>query len=162
MASIRIIPALAGNTTDPGPPEPLSEDHPRSRGEYRYLQFLCILQSGSSPLSRGIQQRSEIRHTGGRIIPALAGNTGVCCRFRLPRGDHPRSRGEYRRGWRWRMLPCGSSPLSRGILSAGRIQCVQQRIIPALAGNTRSTARSRRCGKDHPRSRGEYPLPSQN
>ena len=50
---------------------------------------------GSSPLSRGIQTCATFYKRGGRIIPALAGNT------RAPNScvpilwDHPRSRGEY-------------------------------------------------------------------
>ena len=50
----RIIPALAGNTSVPSPPESPPSDHPRSRGEYVDAITIGIAQWGSSPLSRGI------------------------------------------------------------------------------------------------------------
>ena len=50
----------------------------------------------------------------------------------------------------------GSSPLSRGIPFAARLGYWLVRIIPALAGNTRSGALNREVPQDHPRSRGEY------
>ena len=111
---------------------------------------------GSSPLSRGILRRLPRLAARGRIIPALAGNTG----FSWPTGrwswDHPRSRGEYSAGCR-RWLPgTGSSPLSRGIRFRRRLHTVPPGIIPALAGNTRVGSPSATASEDHPRSRGEY------
>ena len=53
----------------------------------------------------------------------------------------------------------GSSPLSRGIPRTNSSRCTCPRIIPALAGNTRSPGCIRICSRDHPRSRGEYMLP---
>ena len=78
-------------------------------------------------------------------------------RERLAAGDHPRSRGEYLKTCWGLRVGGGSSPLSRGILSA-KIRSIREiRIIPALAGNTIGwTAIGPRAG-DHPRSRGEYP-----
>ena len=52
----------------------------------------------------------------------------------------------------------GSSPLSRGIPRHHRIRQHTQRIIPALAGNTRRGFPGCTSGEDHPRSRGEYKL----
>ena len=111
---------------------------------------------GSSPLSRGIPADPASGPCPCRIIPALAGNT-VPQRFILWKdGDHPRSRGEYDPPARMLRRRSGSSPLSRGILVVLGLQRQQRRIIPALAGNTRSyVACCRRTG-DHPRSRGEY------
>ena len=51
---------------------------------------------------------------------------------------------------------CGSSPLSRGILSDCLAEDVAARIIPALAGNTPRRATFSDFQPDHPRSRGEY------
>ena len=97
--------------------------------------------------------------------------------FQFRNGDHPRSRGEYRRSLRELNLAAGSSPLSRGIRGADALQKPLVRIIPALAGNTGCScpSRVRRSGSsplsrgirlrrrhqlqddaDHPRSRGEY------
>ena len=54
----------------------------------------------------------------------------------------------------------GSSPLSRGILAAGRGSRRTARIIPALAGNTGSGSSRPNRGWDHPRSRGECGVPA--
>ena len=54
--------------------------------------------------------------------------------------DHPRSRGEYKRCHRNRVYQNGSSPLSRGIPVNRGKEVVEDRIIPALAGNTGSFA----------------------
>ena len=112
----RIIPALAGNTSwELGRAYPLG-DHPRSRGEYSQPPYGGGRRNGSSPLSRGIRVSWRRAGAGGRIIPALAGNTIHEKRFGRTNPDHPRSRGEY-----WFTGFCegpdfGSSPLSRGIL----------------------------------------------
>ena len=155
---IRIIPALAGNTTPAKASWSASSDHPRSRGEYMggavWIRYLV----GSSPLSRGIRMVNSQEEVRERIIPALAGNTtsGSVTLAALP--DHPRSRGEYQIQAENRRLLHGSSPLSRGIRDE-RFQCHQHSgIIPALAGNTPLFELEILCEPDHPRSRGEYPL----
>ena len=50
----------------------------------------------------------------------------------------------------------GSSPLSRGIRLKSPSLSQRIRIIPALAGNTRSKKKVKHSPTDHPRSRGEY------
>ena len=50
----------------------------------------------------------------------------------------------------------GSSPLARGLLQDIHIVGVNNRIIPARAGFTRSRARTATIWPDHPRSRGVY------
>ena len=144
-----------------------SRDHPRSRGEYALLAQLKGKLMGSSPLSRGIPyaspdyQREFATASHGvererGIIPALAGNTTPPPGSWSPARDHPRSRGEYMLPWQ----PCpkrrGSSPLSRGILPASASSRRAHGIIPALAGNTPPSPNQSPCGRDHPRSRGEY------
>ena len=114
--------------------------------------------SGSSPLSRGIPGTREGVTSVDGIIPALAGNT----LFRQTKNriirDHPRSRGEYEceavEDWDY----LGSSPLSRGIQQHLIDVHGASRIIPALAGNTGRGSSPSPLGRDHPRSRGEYPL----
>ena len=73
---VRIIPALAGNTSWDVFVNFGAQDHPRSRGEYPLTHHYPCRANGSSPLSRGIPQPrgAQLFHTG--IIPALAGNTG--------------------------------------------------------------------------------------
>ena len=53
-------------------------------------------------------------------------------------------------------LDVGSSPLSRGIQLPGQAGEPDERIIPALAGNTGAVKDGCFAVADHPRSRGEY------
>ena len=112
--------------------------------------------TGSSPLSRGILWVDGEGPEIWGIIPALAGNTPALGLGRLPKPDHPRSRGEYRPGKRLNCSSTGSSPLSRGIRNQGHDSQRRRRIIPALAGNTPPQRRQHHPHQDHPRSRGEY------
>ena len=152
----RIIPALAGNTSATAERSSGIADHPRSRGEYPPPDPDIDALLGSSPLSRGILTPHVGRVLARRIIPALAGNTTGVARVLLQASDHPRSRGEYDCRPLSRVVPVGSSPLSRGILHRGLHPERPEGIIPALAGNTRTTRRRKRRTSDHPRSRGEY------
>ena len=112
----RIIPALAGNTSQRNPGRMHSEDHPRSRGEYEFVGW------GSPAITW--------------IIPALAGNTFPLIRNSTSGKDHPRSRGEYSKLLRMHHDHPGSSPLSRGIPPVHVPMFLPIGIIPALAGNT--------------------------
>ena len=157
-----IIPALAGNTGLARPLGRAGRDHPRSRGEYLCMILDAVCGAGSSPLSRGIQRPRRQHRRGSRIIPALAGNTGLARPLGRAGRDHPRSRGEYCIGVQRRPRANGSSPLSRGILHRGPAPTASKRIIPALAGNTRPRRQHRRGSLDHPRSRGEYSFSHQD
>ena len=156
--TVRIIPALAGNTHSFWQCSWRIWDHPRSRGEYFMVAHFSRNFLGSSPLSRGIP-RSDIEQLSAYgIIPALAGNTAYRTNCPTRQSDHPRSRGEYPRPRRRTSLVLGSSPLSRGIPNICTYQTGRLRIIPALAGNTRIFLVSGHERWDHPRSRGEYLL----
>ena len=154
-----IIPALAGNTSTFPLSEDRKTDHPRSRGEYRSSATCRHASRGSSPLSRGIRDRRGGGSRLVRIIPALAGNTVAGTDHDGNATDHPRSRGEYPDPAQAGYGTTGSSPLSRGILDAGRATVVRNGIIPALAGNTCAAGDRRAASSDHPRSRGEYRIP---
>ena len=132
----RIIPALAGNTSLPRTCHPRMRDHPRSRGEYTGSTGVAWLEEGSSPLSRGIREDELYEGHGGRIIPALAGNTRTGPTADPLTRDHPRSRGEYLDRVGSEADETGSSPLSRGIRHGRWPPQLYRRIIPALAGNT--------------------------
>ena len=136
LAGNGIIPALAGNTGSELLPRNPGTDHPRSRGEYEFQQGPVMWTLGSSPLSRGILTLHRALVTRPRIIPALAGNTVGCLVRAAACPDHPRSRGEYLIAVVRRVLPSGSSPLSRGIRPPPGHRQRPLRIIPALAGNT--------------------------
>ena len=157
-APVRIIPALAGNTSRTNRGSVLRTDHPRSRGEYAMCFLMAAAGFGSSPLSRGIRPPVRSGEPFSGIIPALAGNTTTAT---IPTGastDHPRSRGEYADKIAPSVKKQGSSPLSRGIPIRWGRSCRGRRIIPALAGNTTPAAARPRMRPDHPRSRGEYSL----
>ena len=52
----------------------------------------------------------------------------------------------------------GSSPLARGLLPAQPAEGAFGRIIPARAGFTFASAAAWLTSRDHPRSRGVYPI----
>ena len=134
---VGIIPALAGNTYVIMHLLLHTSDHPRSRGEYSHSPTRMRTRSGSSPLSRGIHNRTPPVPCRGGIIPALAGNTRETPQDKWRDRDHPRSRGEYYLQKHTLGLVQGSSPLSRGIQQSSHEQELVPGIIPALAGNTR-------------------------
>ena len=131
-------------------------DHPRSRGVYASSGLSITSRGGSSPLARGLPERSEERTAVHRIIPARAGFTTPSCPRTVRTRDHPRSRGVYvvpvGRSHYWR----GSSPLARGLPRRGAPHHRRPRIIPARAGFTTSITAPSRPWRDHPRSRGVY------
>ena len=74
-----------------------------------------MMNSGSSPLARGLRHTDATEPPRGRIIPARAGFTSSRPTPLSRRADHPRSRGVYvylhgRQG-----RSAGSSPLARGL-----------------------------------------------
>ena len=120
------------------------------------MHYAAQIVDGSSPLSRGIRPCGSGSGTTPRIIPALAGNTGVPSWCSGDSRDHPRSRGEYSGSYAQLLNEYGSSPLSRGIRHEFIDLVRDIRIIPALAGNTNSGGVRNSAPPDHPRSRGEY------
>ena len=132
---------------------------------------------GSSPLARGLRISVDGVVYKNRIIPARAGFTSTGSTSRLCLRDHPRSRGVYCQPNFGTFVPCGSSPLARGLQDTCHATHKLARIIPARAGFTSSLSSSVRsfgiiparagftqswCSPtnllaDHPRSRGVYP-----
>ena len=132
----RIIPARAGFTH--GPEETLQPrgDHPRSRGVYPAYYLRDVCQPGSSPLARGLPKRGVVKDLFMGIIPARAGFTKCALTLKFCVGDHPRSRGVYRRTPHRAGERDGSSPLARGLQLLQRGESQSRRIIPARAGFT--------------------------
>ena len=91
-----------------------------------------------------------------RIIPARAGFTGDITVQDYDHEDHPRSRGVYRGFFFTHVMPCGSSPLARGLRPSGPWRPSGPRIIPARAGFTAMGEATDWLVGDHPRSRGVY------
>ena len=70
-----IIPARAGFTRVILFPLCCLADHPRSRGVYYYTAWPWVVDTGSSPLARGLLLPDKPRHRAAGIIPARAGFT---------------------------------------------------------------------------------------
>ena len=152
----RLIPARAGNTSVNLHGGYHSSAHPRSRGEHSTQLPAIWLWVGSSPLARGTLVNSSGAGSGGRLIPARAGNTENQSACGSIHAAHPRSRGEHSSIPRMMTRAPGSSPLARGTLFQTPATRSQQRLIPARAGNTFAAAPVRTRAAAHPRSRGEH------
>ena len=94
-----IIPARAGFTCLCSGTEDRTRDHPRSRGVYFPLLSISVVNSGSSPLARGLPWKHEADFTEAGIIPARAGFTQCSIMKVRTYTDHPRSRGVYVFTW---------------------------------------------------------------
>ena len=151
-----IIPARAGFTPVTSPLEPVSWDHPRSRGVYISRLVGTFWCHGSSPLARGLRRAAGRGQPGYGIIPARAGFTHRRSQHLPRRQDHPRSRGVYCVKTHDSPHTNGSSPLARGLLTTWLHEQALLGIIPARAGFTRLGRLPPPCGPDHPRSRGVY------
>ena len=112
---------------------------------------------GSSPLARGLPLTPAYWRRRTRIIPARAGFTGPRLRPRRRRGDHPRSRGVYRRVPDGDQRGIGIIPARAGFTKTKReVVATEPWIIPARAGFTGAGRRAPGWRGDHPRSRGVY------
>ena len=121
-----------------------------------FQSIVCSCRCGSSPLARGTRGRWRCLPTCQRLIPARAGNTYAHDAHGIPKPAHPRSRGEHDLHRYWWCPGSGSSPLARGTRRSGCAFLGAARLIPARAGNTRSSASTSGCSPAHPRSRGEH------
>ena len=131
-----LIPAHAGKTTPGRSPSPATKAHPRSRGENCCPSMTRRGSSGSSPLTRGKPPGPHWWSVEERLIPAHAGKTWSPRRCRVPKGAHPRSRGENSVFGDEHADVIGSSPLTRGKpRSRARAAC-SVGLIPAHAGKT--------------------------
>ena len=110
---------------------------------------------GSSPLTRGKHALSiRVRRALG-LIPAHAGKTLPVSPRRSRTRAHPRSRGENMGLPIGYVSTPGSSPLTRGKRRIAAGEEFTDRLIPAHAGKTYSSAPTTRRSRAHPRSRGE-------
>ena len=153
---MRIIPALAGNTSPAGAHHPHPRDHPRACGEHSICCCASLIVVGSSPRLRGTRKREVAAWRGVGIIPALAGNTLRVLTSSVSTGDHPRACGEHSYQCSKALCSLGSSPRLRGTHTLGSFDLTGVGIIPALAGNTLQSRRTRFSPRDHPRACGEH------
>ena len=110
----RIIPAYAGSTAATAARITRIEDHPRIRGEHGAAPRKPWIVMGSSPHTRGAPVTLGVPAAPIGIIPAYAGSTALRDPRRPVLRDHPRIRGEHRRGWASAGSGRGSSPHTRG------------------------------------------------
>ena len=111
--------------------------------------------TGSSPLTRGKRFGHLVEVLDAGLIPAHAGKTPKASERPGTHRAHPRSRGENVTGTLVPGVQSGSSPLTRGKLSCGRLGCRLVGLIPAHAGKTARSPCTRAAIWAHPRSRGE-------
>ena len=150
-----LIPAHAGKTAASPPPRPSPRAHPRSRGENVSAADAGAAVAGSSPLTRGKQDREARGAKVDGLIPAHAGKTSLPFGAKMKGTAHPRSRGENLRPAKSPTASAGSSPLTRGKRPHERNTEVHIRLIPAHAGKTESGGKVWNRATAHPRSRGE-------
>ena len=154
-----IIPAYAGSTCTSTRQSTDSTDHPRIRGEHKWKPKRGSPTPGSSPHTRGAHVRGGRGAGIQRIIPAYAGSTPSGTGTRFSGRDHPRIRGEHRSDTKERHHHGGSSPHTRGARPGSSIAAAGLRIIPAYAGSTKEETKDAGTKTDHPRIRGEHPIP---
>ena len=150
------IPAWAGNTRNCRGRGGRTTVHPRVGGEYDAQAAKAQINGGSSPRGRGIRRRSLLRLRIRRFIPAWAGNTRRAEKQSPRASVHPRVGGEYDIPFPSLLCCGGSSPRGRGILSDYVKNGLEDRFIPAWAGNTSCAPTSCCCPTVHPRVGGEY------
>ena len=156
---IGIIPALAGNTLGRLLCLRRWRDHPRACGEHVGVDLQSACAQGSSPRLRGTRETDSNFNTKIGIIPALAGNTRIVDTTQSNHEDHPRACGEHSPRRLPTSSPLGSSPRLRGTRGGVGHGCSFLGIIPALAGNTSTTASTPSSRWDHPRACGEHCRP---
>ncbi len=128
--------------------------HPRLRGADALQALAWVAGVGSSPLTRGGQFLEAFFNARVGLIPAYAGRTPVWIRSFQAAGAHPRLRGADEGLLKAVALVPGSSPLTRGGLSAMRTNSRRTRLIPAYAGRTILFAGFHARMMAHPRLRG--------
>ena len=127
------------------------------RGEDATLNESKKALQGSPPHARGRPSRARSGDRLGGITPACAGKTRICRMSSRILSDHPRMRGEDWSPARGRLRFGGSPPHARGRHERRRNSKPCQRITPACAGKTATSAEDTHGSTDHPRMRGEDP-----
>ena len=111
---VRITPACAGKTPPARRSRIPQRDHPRMRGEDLRRRNRSPFINGSPPHARGRPSTIFRRRQTYRITPACAGKTLLATASSCCVTDHPRMRGEDRRGTDLRPRGSGSPPHARG------------------------------------------------
>ena len=153
---VRFIPARAGNTSHLVFQSWSPSVHPRTRGEHAGRIRPQSDSRGSSPHARGTRRRFPRLPVAIRFIPARAGNTGSTSTLNSNKTVHPRTRGEHAMKVDEHHEVIGSSPHARGTPIEELGARINDRFIPARAGNTHRARARAACRAVHPRTRGEH------
>ena len=153
--TFRFIPARAGNATAPRWSYSPGSVHPRASGERcpGHEQSRCAI--GSSPRERGTPEPCRLRRGMGRFIPARAGNATQAEDVITGTLVHPRASGERCWSVMANRYAAGSSPRERGTHDGPQTDALDDRFIPARAGNASSTSAAPARTPVHPRASGE-------
>ncbi len=155
-ADARSIPACAGLTPYSGWCIRWVSVHPRVRGAHESWDRVAWRASGPSPRARGSPWPSVASRCARRSIPTCAGLTSCNAWHDPPPQVHPRVRGAHARVVSASWWVSGPSPRARGSPRTRRTRRRSRRSIPACAGLTRRTPRSRTTRAVHPRVRGAH------
>ena len=129
--------------------------HPRVHGELLPMDARRSSRAGSSPRTRGTQERPEAREGLRRFIPAYTGNSWAHSKHPSLHTVHPRVHGELTCGTFSAGAAIGSSPRTRGTQGPPRQDGRRLRFIPAYTGNSSRPRRRRPGSPVHPRVHGE-------
>ena len=159
----RLIPARAGKTAPAWRAHLRRWAHPRACGENRAEAAARYCEWGSSPRVRGKLRQDGERGVLNGLIPARAGKTSKGSPTLSKRWAHPRACGENEQYLVLRALEEGSSPRVRGKHRRVVDRPARAGLIPARAGKTGPSSRTRLPGPAHPRACGEnwalFPAP---
>ena len=151
----RFIPARAGNRSRQAKCRRRRSVHPRAGGEQAPPSIPTVRTIGSSPRGRGTGGSPMGKIDTRRFIPARAGNRRNMSGCALPMSVHPRAGGEQKASPSAVPKAPGSSPRGRGTEPVAVIFEVEERFIPARAGNRGHRARPDGACPVHPRAGGE-------
>ena len=155
-ASLRFIPAPAGNMLWWPRVNEQTLVHPRACGEHDGLTRVGRRGPGSSPRLRGTCILSRATSSRSWFIPAPAGNMSCYAMRVIIAPVHPRACGEHSEILLLYRCLYGSSPRLRGTFRPPALYVTPVRFIPAPAGNISHVVRVHRPATVHPRACGEH------
>ena len=150
-ALVRIIPACAGDAKRVSNIGKMAPDHPRVCGGRFSSTITVHYSAGSSPRVRGTRALLHVAEALHRIIPACAGDASCLACGLCGIADHPRVCGGRTASARVTSASSGSSPRVRGTPLRSPPRLLQDRIIPACAGDACDDWRPAITAPDHPR-----------
>ena len=107
------------------------------RGEKMGYQSMIFRGVGSPPHARGKGIQGVLKGADGGITPACAGKSSSRLQTRFPVWDHPRMRGEKRKGNCTISARPGSPPHARGKVLGLEQKNPPEGITPACAGKSK-------------------------